>query len=125
VVIDSLHKLPFKDISQQRSGIDGWLRQMEAIRDEMAVSFLVISELERGQDGHFSQQPHLGSFKGSGDIGYSADNAMVLLPNWDPFDNSPPQDRVNDLWLVASREQSPGKIGSYRLDFPYWGFTEV
>ena len=125
VVIDSLHKLPFKDISQQRSGIDGWLRQLEAIRDEMAVSFLVISELERGQDGQFSRQPQLGSFKGSGDIGYSADNAMVLLPQWDPFDDSPPQDRINDLWLVASREQSPGKVGSYRLDYPYWGFTEV
>ncbi len=125
VVIDSLHKLPFKDISQQRSGIDSWLRQMEAIRDEMAVSFLVISELERGQDGQFSRQPQLGSFKGSGDIGYSADNAMVLLPQWDPFDDSPPQDRINDLWLVASREQSPGKVGSYRLDFPYWGFTEM
>jgi archaellum biogenesis ATPase FlaH len=124
VIIDSLHKLPFKDISGQRSAIDGWLRQLEAIRDELAVSFLVISELERAADGQFDRQPHLGSFKGSGDIGYSADNAMVLLPNWDPFDNSPPTDRVNDLWLVASRERSPGKVGSYRLDFPYWGFRE-
>lgn len=124
VVIDSLHKLPFKDISQQRSGIDGWLRQLEAIRDEMAVSFLVISELERSVDGQFDRQPHLGSFKGSGDIGYSADNAMVLLPKWDPFDNSPPEQRANELWLVASREQSPGLVASYRLDFPYWGFRE-
>jgi len=125
VVIDSLHKLPFKDISQQRSGIDGWLRQLEAIRDEMAVSFLVISELERSQDGQFNRQPNLGSFKGSGDIGYSADNAMLLLPAWDPFDNNPPEDRTNELWLVASREQSPGRIGSYRLDYPYWGFKEI
>lgn len=125
VVIDSLHKLPFKDINQQRSGIDGWLRQLEAIRDEMAVSFLVISELERGMDGQFGRHPHLGSFKGSGDIGYSADNAMVLLPEWDPFDNNPPETRTNELWLVASREQSPGKVASYQLDFPFWGFTEV
>ena len=125
VVIDSLHKLPFKDISQQRSGIDGWLRQPEAIRDELAVSFLVISELERGQDGQFDRQPQLGSFKGSGDIGYSADNAMVLLPQWDPFDDAPPSNRVNDLWLVASREQSPGKVASYQLDFPFWGFREL
>ncbi len=124
VVIDSLHKLPFKDISQKRSGIDGWLRQLEAIRDEMAVSFLVISELERGGDGQFDRQPHLGSFKGSGDIGYSADNAMVLMPQWDPFDNVPLEGRCNELWLVASREQSPGRVASYRLDFPYWGFCE-
>lgn len=124
VVIDSLHKLPFKDISQKRSGIDGWLRQLEAIRDEMAVSFLVISELERGEDGQFDRQPHLGSFKGSGDIGYSADNAMVLMPQWDPFDNISLEDRCNELWLVASREQSPGRVAGYRLDFPYWGFRE-
>jgi replicative DNA helicase len=124
VVIDSLHKLPFKDISQQRSGIDAWLRQLEAIRDELAVGFLVISELERSAGGQFDRQPHLGSFKGSGDIGYSADNAMVLLPEWDPFDDNPPEQRRNALWLVASREQSPGRIASYRLDYPYWGFTE-
>jgi replicative DNA helicase len=33
-------------------------------------------------------------------------------------------ERTNSLWLVASREQSPGKIGDYRLDYPYWGFEE-
>ena len=124
VVIDSLHKLPFKDISQQRSGIDGWLRQLEAIRDELGAAFLVISELERNPDGHFDHQPHLGSFKGSGDIGYSADNAMVFLTLWDPFADTVPEHRRNDLWLVASREQSPGRVASYRLDYPYWGFTE-
>ncbi|WP_028581558.1 bifunctional DNA primase/helicase [Desulfogranum japonicum] len=125
VVIDSLHKLPFQDITNMRSGIDGWLRQLEAIRDEYQTSFLVISELARGESGQFDRQPSLGSFKGSGDIAYSADNAMVLLPDWDPFDDADPSTRVNNLWLVASREQSPGKIGSYRLDYPYWGFVEM
>ncbi len=125
VVIDSLHKLPFQDITNMRSGIDGWLRQLEAIRDEYQASFLVISELARGENGQFDRQPSLGSFKGSGDIAYSADNAMVLLPDWDPFDDTDPAARVNNLWLVAGREQSPGRIGSYRLDYPYWGFVEV
>ncbi len=125
VVIDSLHKLPFKDFSERRTGIDAWLRQMEAIRDELNVTFLVISELSRGQSGKYDQQPHLGSFKGSGDIGYSADNAMVIMPEWDLFDTKTPQnERINSLWLVASREQSPGRIASYWLDYPYWGFIE-
>lgn len=124
VVIDSLHKLPFKDISQKRSGIDGWLRQLEAIRDELGAGFLVISELERGQDGQFEQRPQLGSFKGSGDIGYSADNALVLNTLWDPFAEEAPESRVNELWLVASREHPPGKVARYRLDYPFWGFIE-
>ena len=41
VVIDSLHKLPFKDLSDRRTGIDAWLRHMEAIRDDQNVSFLL------------------------------------------------------------------------------------
>lgn len=124
VVIDSLHKLPFKDFSERRTGIDAWLRQLEAIRDELNVSFLVISELTRGEDGQYDSQPQLGAFKGSGDIEYSADNAMVLLPQWDPFGDDPVDKRHNDLWLVASREHGPGLIGSYRLDYPFWGFEE-
>jgi hypothetical protein len=124
VVIDSLHKLPFQDFSERRTGIDAWLRHLEAMRDELNVSFLVISELTRGDDGQYDKQPQLGAFKGSGDIEYSADNAMVLLPQWDPFSNAPPEERENALWLVASREHTPGLIGSYQLDYPFWGFRE-
>ena len=85
VVVDSLHKLPFKNLSERRAGIDEWLRHMEAIRDEYNVSFLVISELSRSEDGSYSEKPSLGSFKESGDIEYSADNAMILTPHWDPL----------------------------------------
>lgn len=124
VVIDSLHKLPFKNLAERRTGIDAWLRQFESLRDQFNASFLVISELTRHDDGQYDQQPQLGSFKGSGDIEYSADNAMVLLPQWDPFNREPSEQRRNDLWLVASREHSPGLIASYQLDYPYWGFLE-
>ncbi|MEJ2041473.1 MAG: DnaB-like helicase C-terminal domain-containing protein, partial [Desulfosarcinaceae bacterium] len=51
IVIDSLHKLPFKDLSERRTGIDSWLRQLESIRDEQGACFLVISELSRGKGG--------------------------------------------------------------------------
>ena len=64
VIIDSLHKLPFKDFSERRTGIDAWLRQMESIRDEMHVSFLVISELSRGEKGSYKENPHMGGIQG-------------------------------------------------------------
>jgi replicative DNA helicase len=124
VVIDSLHKLPFKDFSERRTGIDAWLRQMESIRDELNVSFLVISELSRGDGKSYKETPHLGVFKGSGDIEYSADNAMVLYPDWDPLSSVTEQKRKNKLWLVASREHSPGLVAEYEVDYPYWGFVE-
>ncbi|NPA95441.1 MAG: AAA family ATPase [Thermodesulfobacteria bacterium] len=124
VVIDSLHKLPFKDLSKRRTGINAWLRELEAIRDTFGASFLVISELSRGENGQYDRQPHMGSFKGSGDIEYSADNAMILLPKWSPFDTTPQNKRHNELWLVASREKSPGLVATYQIDFPFWGFVE-
>ncbi len=124
VVIDSLHKLPFKDFSERRTGIDAWLRQMESIRDELQVSFLVVSELSRGDGKSYKETPHLGVFKGSGDIEYSADNAMVLYPSWDALSTDPEKERKNKLWLVASREHSPGLVAEYVVDFPYWGFVE-
>ena len=125
VVIDSLHKLPFKDFTEQRTGIDAWLRQVEAIRDELHVSFLIISELSRGSKDGYTDMPHMGMFKGSGDIEYSADNALILFPEWDPLDSALHQQRQNKLWLVASREHTPGLVGRYGLDYPYWGFVEL
>ena len=124
VVVDSLHKLPFKNLSERRTGIDEWLRHMEAVRDEQDVGFLVISELSRSAEGRYDEKPDLGSFKESGDIEYSADNAMILAPGWDPLDPFSSGERKSTLWLVASRENSPGKIGDYLLDYPYWGFKE-
>ena len=128
VVVDSLHKLPFNEFAERRTGIDAWLRQMESIRDELQVSFLVISELSRGVAGSYLEEPHLGVFKGSGDIEYSADNAMVLHPS-SPQEDAPAGsagqgNKGNTLCLVASREHSPGRVADYRLDFPYWGFME-
>ncbi len=125
VVIDSLHKLPFKDFTERRTGIDAWLRQMESIRDELHVSFLVVSELTRGEKGSFQEDPHMGVFKGSGDIAYSADNAMVLTPEWEQMGELAKRKRENKLWLVGSREHSPGLVAGYLLDYPYWGFSEM
>jgi replicative DNA helicase len=125
VVIDSLHKLPFKDFSERRTGINAWLRELESIRDELNVAFLVISELTRQESGRYDGVPHMGLFKDSSDIEYTADNAMIFLPEWEAIDINAGAERINSLWLVASRENSPGLIARYRLDFPYWGFTEI
>jgi replicative DNA helicase len=124
IVVDSLHKLPFKNLTERRTGIDAWLRNLEAIRDEQQACFLVISELSRGKGGGYGEKPDLSSFKESGDIEYSADNAMILMPNWDPMDPAAVNDRTNLLWIVASRESNPGMVAEYALDYPYWRFKE-
>ncbi len=120
VVVDSLHKLPFKEFGEKRAGIDGWLREFESMRDALGVSFLVLSELTRQQGGSYDGEPHMGMFKGSGDIEYSADNAFVFIRRQDADSAA----TINSLWLVASREHPPGHVADYRLDYPYWGFVE-
>ena len=125
IVLDSLHKLPFKSLTERRTGIDFWLRQVEAIRDEHQACFLVISELSRGKEGGYGEKPDMSSFKESGDIEYSADNAMILMPQWNPLDPVSTEQRNSALWLVASRENSPGRVADYRLDYPFWRFREI
>ena len=125
IVIDSLHKLPFQNLTERRSGIDAWLRWLEAIRDEERACFLVISELSRSKDGGYGEKPDLSAFKESGDIEYSADNALILTPNWDPTDSSAIEDRKSSLWVVASRESTPGLVTEYGLDYPFWNFNEL
>jgi replicative DNA helicase len=125
IVIDSLHKLPFKDLTERRTGIDFWLRELEAIRDQHNACFLVISELSRGKGGGYGEKPDLSSFKESGDIEYSADNALILMPDWDPMSDGPEQPRKNVLWVAASREAPPGKVAEYVVEYPYWRFKEI
>ncbi len=130
LVVDSLHKLPFGKVSERRTGIDAWLRTMEAIRDEQRITFLVISELGRAKQGGYDRAPDLASFKETGDIEYTADNALIMTMAADQGAVAGPTQvdaahRLVDLWLVASREMSPGKVGRFRVDYPYWGFVET
>ena len=67
----------------------------------------------------------MSSFKESGDIEYSADNAFILMPNWDPLSPTVASQRTSNLWIVASREANPGKVAEYELDYPFWRFKEL
>ena len=73
---------------------------------------------------HPDESPDLSSFKESGDIEYSADNAMILMPDWDPLSPVTKQQRKSVLWVAASRENNPGRIAEYALDYPFWRFNE-
>jgi hypothetical protein len=74
-------------------------------------------------DGDYFQNPHLGIFKGSGDIEYSADNALVFYPFSSQREGENGEKKYL-LELIASREHSPGVIGAYLSDYPFWGFVE-
>lgn len=125
LLFDSLHKLPFDTMTDRRTGIDAWLRALEAIRDEEEVTIIAISELGRSLTGGYDEKPDMSAFKATGDIEYAADNAFIMTSQIDPYAPQAPTDRLVTLWMVASREIVPGKIADYRVLYPYWAFEEV
>jgi len=120
VIIDSLQKLPWRpDKSLRRDNIDGWIRDIEEIRDKTKATILVVSELKRPQKGgNGYSRPSLDSFKESGDIEYSGD---LLLGIWK---DESIDDGVN-IQVIESRHFIPEKEPLRMRRIPeYWGLYE-
>jgi len=119
VVIDSLHKLPMKDLKERRAAIDRWLRDFEAlIANDPYLTIILISELSRDK-----QQP-----KESGDIEYTVDFLLRLRKNEEKAkqeDPEPIDDFKRNLILELARDVESGKtIAQYDVNFQQWKFTE-
>lgn len=120
IVIDSLQKLPRIAKTTTKESVDIWLRELEAIKNEYPCVILVISELSRGEGGKNYEYPSLSSFKESGDIEYTAEQALMFTP-------------VNGtglfkLHVVKNRYGSEGEISGYvysRDTFWCWRWKEV
>lgn len=120
VIIDSLQKLPWRpDKSLRRDNIDGWIRDIEEIRDKTKATILVVSELKRPQKGgNGYSRPSLDSFKESGDIEYSGD---LLLGIWK---DESIDDGVN-IQVIGSRHFIPEKKPlELRRITEFWGLYE-
>lgn len=116
IVIDSLQKLPLWNISDRRANIDTWLRSFERARDELNVTFFVISELARGT----YDRANIESFKESGDIEYTADLAMQIKKEKDDKGND-----VLEVHSVANRDGEVGVIATYKPTYILCDFEEL
>ena len=118
IVLDSLQKLPPLE-KQRRDSLDRWLRELEQIKQDPAITILLISELSRGEKEAHYRTPTLGSFKESGDIEYSGDMLLQFVK-----DKGDTGHMV--LHCVANRHGQGGKIAKYSYEnFKYWRWTEV
>jgi hypothetical protein len=74
VVVDIFQALP---VSQEfeRQGLGRWIHRFGALR-RRGYHVLIVSEVSRG----FYGSPGLGEFKGSGEIEYTADLGMQMVP---------------------------------------------
>ena len=132
VVCDSLQKLPV-DLANRRAGIDKWLREIEAIRDENKCVILALSELTRpdsklGEIGYGTARGV--RFKESGDAEYTADISLLMTkirpggkPNWDDPTakwTGPDYNMVIDY----NRDGAAGNVASYCMVFQHYGMVE-
>ena len=120
-VVDSLQKLPMRDLDQRRAAIDGWLRDLERWRTEYRpLVILAISELRRGTDGYEARPSNL---KESGDLEYTAD-LVLLLDRPDPEEGEP--DPAATLWVAYNRDGAEGvRVADYTLERPFYGLWET
>ena len=129
-VVDSLQKLPM-DLSDRRAGIDWWLRELEALRQDPALPGLVIlliTELKRPAQGKQYEATEV-AFKESGDIEYTADLALALdrpSENRDEIDatSEEPEDDPATLRILYNRDGRHGRVADYQTVRPYYGMEE-
>jgi hypothetical protein len=126
VVIDSLQKVPVKDLSDRRAGLDEFLRHLEHLKNTYPVAIVATSELSRSKHGRGYE-----SFKESGDIEYTADLAMLLEHDEEPSEGTIHEEtRASDygprstLRVVSNRQGRTGRVAHYRARFPFYGFEE-
>lgn len=75
LVIDPVQKLP-GSMEFKRASLDRWVHKLEHLK-KRGYHVIMISEVPRSQYG---QDAYIGAFKESGEIEYSADTAIQLLP---------------------------------------------
>lgn len=106
IVIDSLQKLPMKDLKERRAAIDQWLRDIEGLTtNDPGLSVLMVSEVSRQ-----------GLPKESGDIEYTG-HFILRLEKVD--------DMKRSLYIEYARDVESGKTIGYEVDFGRWKFTET
>ena len=116
IVIDSLQKLPMKDLRDRRAAIDGWLRDFEELKaEDPNLTILMVSELSRE-----GQKP-----KESGDIEYTGHFLLRFERNQTEEDLLKSRDDcIRNLWIEYARDVATGVQIKYKADFEYWKFEE-
>ncbi len=78
LVVDPVQKLP-GSLEFKRASLDRWVHKLEHLK-KRGYHVIMISEVPRSQYG---QDAYIGAFKESGEVEYSADTALQLLPGRD------------------------------------------
>lgn len=75
VVVDSVQKLP-ASMEYRRASLDRWVHRLESLK-KRGYFVLLVSEIGRAS---YDADPHVGAFKETGEIEYSADCGIQVVP---------------------------------------------
>jgi hypothetical protein len=99
IIVDSVQKLP-ASMEYRRSSLDRWVHRLEYLK-KRGYSILLVSEVPRTQ---YNADAYIGAFKETGEIEYSADFGLQMLP-------VPPSGDIAETHIVKNRHR------------PYKGFA--
>lgn len=75
IIVDSVQKLP-ASMANRRDGLDRWVHRLEGLK-RRGYFVLLVSEIARAS---YDSDPHVGVFKETGEIEYSADCGIQIIP---------------------------------------------
>lgn len=128
LIVDSVQKLWLENMSDRRSGIDGWLRFFEYLRDRYDIAILATSELKRPAEGQVYKANEI-SLKESGDMEYTADMVISLdrASSADGrFIDEATEKTPIKVTIVFNRDGPSGRLRKdIVLEYPHHGVSEV
>lgn len=110
VVVDSVQKLP-ASMEFRRTGLDRWMHRLEMLK-KRGYHVLLVSEVGRAAYGH---EASLASYKETGEIEYTADLGMQLLPGTGD---------LVELHIVANRHRKTKGFLEHLMRKNDWFFKE-
>ena len=114
IVVDSIQKLP-GSIENRRHGLDRWIHRLEYLK-KRGYYILFISEVGRAA---YDADPSIGAFKETGEIEYSADVGIQMVPQGIDADS------FVELHIVKNRHKPHKGLASHLQRKRSWVFREV
>jgi len=111
IIVDSVQKLP-GSVEYRRTGLDKWIHRLEYLK-KRGYHVLLISEVGRA---HYDSVASIGAFKETGEIEYSADVGIQLIPAYD---------NASECHIVKNRHRPHKGYTSTLIRAGGWLFKEV
>jgi hypothetical protein len=111
VVVDHLQRLP-SSLEFRKASLDSWVHRLDALK-KRGYTVLLVSEVGRQ---HYNSEASISSYKESGEIEYSVDTGLQLIPG---------PARAVEVHVVKNRHREHVGLTSILTRVNNWAFKET